>query len=114
MHRIRPAFSFSGLTGKIVAGVALASVLLLTVLAASPVAHAWFHDHGSDAGSGSSIPHGDHCAIAQFSQGIVPTATDTVIGQPVCLLVAPTQTDAAVIARAPLLRLPPPCGPPLV
>ena len=108
-------------------------MLALTVFAASPVLHAWLHDHSSSHAQATPCPHGHAhdaparpapapadaddalCVVTQFSQGHAESAT-----APALLAVATRRVTATVTPLsfaapcAPEFVLPPGCGPPAV
>ncbi len=118
-------------------GIAAAAALLvvaLSLLASSPLLHAWLHGHGQAkeveamaACAHSSCPHSHEappsdggdcdeiCIVAQYAHGQASCG-----GEPLLLCVNECSTDFALPSgpiaptRAPDSFLPPVCGPPAV
>jgi hypothetical protein len=110
VHPSRPLLSPTGLFGRVVAGGAIALVLLLAVLSASPTMHDWAH---SLAGTQAQVGHlDDDCVITQFSHGLLATTAALLLVatlRPICGL---ARSCAVVPLPRPRFWLPPLCGPP--
>ena len=110
MPQSRALLSPTGLLGRVVAGGAVALVLLLAVMSASPSLHAWVHGPAA-----AQTPTGwldDDCVVTQFSHGLLATTAALLLVtvlRPICNLV---RSRAVVPVPLPRFWLPPLCGPP--
>lgn len=91
---------------RIVAGLGIALVLLLDVLAVCPEAHEWFH-HDADQDA-------HECVVTHFLHGSTPPLENV----PLVVEPIPRPSDEApslvalIAPEAPAFFLPPGCGPP--
>jgi hypothetical protein len=100
----------AALFGRAVAAGAIALVLLLAVMAASPDLHAWVH--GQTVAQLQTGHGDDDCVVTQFSHGLPTTTTAFAVVASLCLSAGRLRPYEVVLPPAPRFRLPPLCGPP--
>ena len=111
MRYPRPLLSPTSLFGRVVAGGAVALVLLLAVMSASPAFHAWVH--------GRTVPQtqaghlDDDCIVTQFAHGLLATTAALALVTTLRLISGLVRSCAVVTVPLPRFWLPPLCGPPV-
>lgn len=110
MRYSRPLLSPTGLFGRVVAGGAVALVLLLAVMSASPALHAWVH--GQTAAQTQVGYQDDDCVVTQFAHGLLATTTALVLVAILHPISGLVRSCAVVTVPLPRFWLPPLCGPP--
>jgi hypothetical protein len=120
MNRLRRTPS---LLIRFTAGMGVALVLLLGVLAACPAAHEWIHGHEEPAAHSANTgcthhhdaenPDEDGCVVTLFAHGVITATIFAALIVALFRLVAvPARQGEALCLSAPQYLLPPLCGPP--
>jgi hypothetical protein len=108
MSAARPPAALADRLRRILAAGGVALVLALTVLAASPAAHAWLHSHEEDHADHPATVDVDTCAVAMFANGVSPDLGQPALGAPVAVVraIALTTADGIFLVSPRYLRQP--------
>jgi hypothetical protein len=91
---------------RVVAGIGVALVLALTVLAVCPSLHAWLHGE-------EHLDNDDGCAVVLFIHGATVAAATAIVAAVTLRATADRlPAPAELLLGAPRFQFPPGCGPP--